>query len=422
MKDISNNYSNIFKQYVEDASSLWSFRSIAVNQPHCTLQDIDRLDGRIDAQIDGLMSAPEESWLICEAALALLQPGEVFTASALAFRSLDVRKIQRVVEVGLSDDYLCKGLISAMAWLPGRLVHSWIKKFLTSKDLAHKYLAIAVCSARRENPREFLANILQREDCLAYTKLYARLLRLIGELKRFDLVHALHVAMLSDDDDVVFWAKWSAVMLGNKSVAIDLQRFVLKNNQHQLRAIELCFRVLPLETARTWISLLAKDPANIRMVIKATASLGDPHAINWLVVQMRTPSLSRLAGEAFTVITGIDLQENKLALEELPNLDEILPENGENDFLECSGDEYLAFPDVNKVAAVWQKYQHRFISSRRYFLGHEITSVENINTSLSRIFLNATQRHRRMAALELAILDPSQFLMNHEAKEPNELA
>src|SRR5690606_41055137 len=56
-------------------------------------------------------------------------------------------------DLGLADKNCTRGLISAMAWLPGRLVHSWVKKFFTSKDLNHKYLAMAVCCARREDPR-----------------------------------------------------------------------------------------------------------------------------------------------------------------------------------------------------------------------------------------------------------------------------
>ncbi len=413
-------FDHIHERYADDASFLWGLRSIAVNRPNYTAQDISELDNRIDSLTDGLMCTPEESWLVCDAALAIQQAGEVFAASVLAFRSLDVFKIQRVVEVGLSDNHACKGLISAMAWLPGRLVHSWIKKFLTSKDLNHKYLALAVCGARRENPREFLEVILQREDCIAHQKLHTRALRLIGELKRFDLAHVLNVAMLSDDADTVFWANWSTILLGDKSAAMNLQEVVLKNNNHQLRAIELVFRVLPLDVARTWISLLAQDPVNSRLVIQATANLGDPQAVNWLIAQMRLPAMSRIAGEAFTTITGIDLQTNKLALEELPDLNNLLPEASEDEGVELNDDEYLVFPDVNKVAAIWQKYQHRFISGQRYFMGQVLSLSSETSERLRQIYATANQRQRRMAALELALVEPSQFLLNYAEKGINE--
>ncbi len=409
-------YREIYDQLSEDASFLWLLRTNAVDQPNFRSNDLLILERRVDARLDGLMTAPEESWEFCVAAMETQQAGEVFAAAIVAFRSLDVSKIQCVIEAGLASPQGFKGLVSALGWLPGRLCHSWIKKFLTSKDLNHKYLAVAACSVRREDPREYLTNIFQREDCVAHVKLYARSLRLIGELKRRDLSAALPIAMQSDNPEILFWASWSAVMLGDKSVVKNLQPFVLKAGVNQARAIELAFRVLPVETARVWISDLAKDPAQIRNVIKATANLGDPHAINWLIAQMRIPVLTRLAGEAFTTITGIDLEEHRLALEELPDLDALFANAGPNEDpadanVDMDEDERLPFPDVDKVAAVWQKYQQRFVSAQRYFMGQGMTAEH-----LTAAYASTNQRQRRAAAIELALLQPAQYLMNHAIK------
>lgn len=414
---IFNAYSHLYDQYADDAAFLWLLRSNAINQPHYNIQDLGELDERVDAQLNGLMTAPDDAWKICETSLALQQPGEVFVATVMALRSLDIRKIQLAVEVGLSDTNAFKGLISAIAWLPGRLVHSWIKKFLTSKDLDHKYLALAVCSARREDPREYLNRILQRADCLAHEKLYSRALRLIGELKRFDLLSALHSGVNSDSKTVKFWAHWSQVLLGDKSQAFYLQEWVLNINSLQQYAIELCFRSLPADTARDWITQLAKDPANQRQVIHATAVLGDPQAVNWLLIQMRTPALTRLAGEAFASITGIDLETHKLVLENIPELDELLPDDGaQNEEMNISEDQNLPFPDINKLAAVWQKYQQRFASGQRYFMGHIIANNQSTSEHLRNLFANGQQRHRAAAALEMSLMEPSQYLLNHAAK------
>lgn len=409
-------YREIYEQLSGDASFLWLLRSYAVNQPNYKSDDVVVLEQRVDARLDGLMSAPEESWELCAAAMETQQADEIFTAAIVAFRSLDVGHIQQVIETGLASPQGFKGLVSALGWLPGRLCHSWIKKFLTSKDLNHKYLAVAACSVRREDPREYLTNIFQRTDCVAHAKLYARSLRLVGELKRRDLSAALPIAMQSENPDVLFWASWSAVMLGDKSAIKNLQPYVLQSGPFQSRAIELAFRVLPVDVAREWITELAKDPKQIRNVIKATANLGDPHAINWLIAQMRVPVLTRLAGEAFTTITGIDLEEHKLALEELPNLDEQLANAGPNedpndDNVNMDDDERLPFPDVDKIAAVWQKYQQRFVPAQRYFMG-QLINADHVMA----VYNSGNQRQRRAAALELALLQPAQFLLNHAIK------
>lgn len=407
-----NPYSDIYEQFAVDAAFLWLLRSIAVNQPHYKRDDMAALDQRIDAQLNGLMTAPDDSWRICREAMELQEPGEVFAGAVLAFRSLDVRKIQDAVEIGLANKVGVEGLISAMGWLPGRLCHSWIKKFLTSKALDHKYLAIAACSVRRENPEDYLTNLLQREDCRAHLQLYARSLRLVGELKRHDLMPALRAAVQADEPNIRFWANWSAVLLGESSAINRLHPFVLTSGPYQSAAIELVFRALPVEQGRSWIDALAKQPGQIRQVIKATSALGDPHAVNWLLTQMRVPALTRLAGEAFSTITGIDLEQNSLALDDLPDLDEQFPNDDPNDDnVAMDEDDRLPFPDVAKVAAVWQKYQHRLQPGQRYLLGKTI-SAEALNDTLR----TGYQRQRRAAALELALSNPDQFLINHAAK------
>lgn len=405
-------YQHIYEQFLVDGAFLWLLRSIAVNQPHYKQQDLLELEQRIDSQLNGLMTDPEQAWKICEEALVSTEePGEAFTATVLAFRSLDIQKIQRAVEISLPLKSTFPGLASAIAWLPGRICHSWIKKFLTSKDLNHKYLAVTVCSLRREDPRDYLTTILQREDCLAHPKLYARAIRLVGELKRRDLIPALHIAIESDKAEVSFWANWSAAILGDRARLQNLKSMVLNEGVFQRKAIDLAFRGLPIEDARQWIGLLAKDKKNAREVIYATAVLGDPQAVPWLIQQMRIPELSRVSGEAFTTITGIELEENGLALEALPDLDHQFSDDDINDNTDLDMDEHLPFPDVDKVAAVWQKYQQHFISGKRYFLGKAIETEH-----LKHHFLEGAQRHRRAAALELALLQPDHFLPNYKAK------
>lgn len=409
-------YREIYEPVADDASFLWVLRSIVVNQADYDSADLLALDERIDATFNALMTAPEESWDICANAMSIQQSGELFAAANIAFRSLDVRKIQEVVEAGMQSQEAFTGLAGALAWLPGRLCHSWIKKFLTSKDLDHKHLAVTVCSLRREDPREYLTAIVQRDDCIAHKPLYIRSLRLIGELKRTDLAPVVRVALQSKDPMILFWATWSSIILGDKSVINNLKTFVLSESPYQARAIDLAFRILPVDEAREWINLLAKSPKQIRQVIKASATFGDPHAINWLITQMRVPALMRLAGEAFSTITGIALEEHKLALEELPQLDDQLPATAANEDLEdgdlnLSDDDRLPFPNADKIAAVWQRYQQRFIPGRRYFMGQQLNS-EHLFT----IYASGNQRQRRAAALELALLQSEQYLLNYAAK------
>lgn len=402
-----NAYKDIYEQYVDEASFLWVLRSIAVEQPHYDIEKINELEQRIEAQLDGLMTAVEDAWEICLQALELKEPGEVFTATVIAFRSHDIAKIQKVIEAGLSSDETARGLISAMGWLSGTLVHPWVKKFFTSKDLNHKYLALAACSVRRENPGEYLNRILQRDDCKQHEKLYARALRLIGELRRQDLMPYLNEAMSSEQEDIRFWSTWSSILLGNHAAVKNLEPYVFQQGPHQIQAINIAFKVLPVEQAREWVSRLVADKEQSRAVIKATGILGDPHAVNWLITNMRNPELAKLSAEAFTMITGIDLEQYQL-VSETPPVTASHPNNDTNDEdVSLDEDENLPWPDPQKVSNLWMSHGQNFIAGQRYFMGQQINPQ-----LLNDLLVSAPQRQRHLAALELALIDSAKPLQN----------
>ena len=407
----SRAYIDIYERYGDEASFLWLMRSIAVNQPHYTAADVSVLERRVQAQLDGFMTSIDIAWPLCEKALELNGPGEIFVATILAFTSHDAVKIQKVIDAGLVSDATFKGLISAIAWLPSKVSYPWIQKFLTSKDLNHKYLAMVLCSIRRENPGEFLSKFLQREDCLQHEKLYVRCLRLIGELKRHDLIPALDAAMTSDNKEVTFWATWSAMLLGNKALVQKMEPHIFKVSPYQDRALNIAFRTLSINDVRNWITRLSGDAQHIRTVIKATGILGDPHAVDWLILKMREPKYARLAGESFTFITGIDLEKNQLSQKAPDNYQPLPNQEAGDESVAMDDDENLPWPDAALVAANWQQSANQFTKGQRYLMGKEINK-----SNLSNHIQNAYQRQRQAAAMELALLDASQVLQNTSAK------
>lgn len=392
-------YREIYERYVDDASFLWILRSIAVDQPHYSAEEVAELEHRINAHLSGLMTSVELGWQACEAALMLEEPGEVFTATVIAVRNHDMVKIQQAVEAGLTNLRATTGLISAFGWLPGILAEPWIEKFIASKDKRHKYLGIAASSVRRQDPGASLATLLNRADCQQYNPLYARALRLVGELRRQDLMPDLQAAQTSDNPDVLFWSAWSTILLGHKSVVNKLQPFVFNTGPHQLRATQLAFRVLPVETAREWISTLAKNDTQARSVIQATGILGDPHAVNWLIAKMADAKLARLAGEAFTQITGVDFVQRSLIDTEPENQAQYPGDDTADDDVGLDEDENLPWPDVAKVTALWSNHGQHFLVGQRYFLGKPITA-----DWLKQKLATGTQRQRHASALELALL------------------
>lgn len=399
-----------FDRGVVDTAFLWSLRSIAVEQPNYSTADLAELEVRIDDQLDFLMSAPDIGWTACEAALSLQQPGETFAAAVIALRSHDVEKIKIAVQNGLSQPNTFPGLASALGWLPAELARPWVERFLKGKDMNHKHLGVAACSLRRENPGEILNDILSREDCRAHSLLHARALRLVGELRRQDLMPMLQKNLGNADATAAFWANWSGILLGQHALVTNLQPITLTPGPFQARAIQLAFRALPVKQGREWISALAKNSVNARAVISATGVLGDPHAVNWLISKMPDPALARLAGEAFTLITGIELDKHGLTLTAKPPL--AIPNNDPKDsFVGLDEDEHLPWPDAEKIAALWRNHGQHFLVGRRYLLGKPISP-----DWLKQILVQGYQRQRHAAALELALIDSQSRLVNTRAR------
>jgi uncharacterized protein (TIGR02270 family) len=404
-------FRDIFEQFSTDASFLWLLRSIAVEQPHNNADDMLAIEQRIDTQLNGLMSSIDTGWAVCEEGLSQQEADEVFTAMVIAMRSHDPKKIQQAVEVGLSSVECHKGLISAMGWLPVDIVTPWIKRFLQGKDMGHKLLGLATCSIRRQDPGEQLNQILKRETCKNHEQLYARALRLVGELRRQDCMPELQAAIGDERNSIRFWSNWSAVLLGQHSSLQQLKAFVLDlESPYQDLALQLCFRVLSVEQGRVWISALAKDENQTRSVIKATGILGDPHAVNWLISKMAEPKLAKLAGEAFSLITGVDLVKNSLT-NERSLIHPMALSEGVDDDIELDDDENLPYPDHKKVALLWRTHGQKFLVGRRYFIG-QVASTSWLKSILN----NGTQRQRHAAAMELALHENNVQLPNTRAR------
>ena len=409
--NINHAYKEIYSQYIEDASFLWLMRNIAVEQPHYDINDLKYLEQRIEAQLDGLLTSVELSWDLCEQTLKSAGGGEIFTAAIIAFKSYDQERIQKVVETSLDSADCILGLASALAWLPARIVHPWIKRFLTSKDVNHKYLAIKACHLRRENPGDYLNAFFMRSDCLEHNDLYVDLLRISGEMKRTDVLPHVTKAISHDDIMIKFWAIWASVLLGNKQEVVKLEPYVLASGELQKEAIKLAFRVLPIEHARQWVSKLSQDPEQVRNVIIATGVMGDPQAIEWLLVKMQDIQFARVAAESFSLITGVNLEEALLTVDEPENYESGPSENPADDNVELDDDENLPWPNVTMVTSYWNAIKSKYTFGQRYLLGSEIKSELLLNKQNK-----LCQRQRNAVALELAILDMARIHENTSAK------
>lgn len=167
---------------------------------------------------------------------------------------------------------------------------------------------------------------------------------------------------------------------------------------------------MDISTAHGWQKELAQSPDTIRLAVIGAGVIGDPVLITWLIEQMNIPELSRVAGEAFTMITGVDIAYEDLE-DEWPEGFEAGPsESPEDEDVEMDTDEDLPWPNPELILGWWSKNKSAFRNGTRYLLGQPI-SPEN----LQQVLRTGRQRQRAAAALELAMIKPRQPLFKVRA-------
>ena len=410
-KDFSA-FANIAEQNASEAAFLWILRSQAVSSAQYYPVDIRELEGRIEANLEGLSAIGELGWQVCADQLVYEEPGEIFTAAVIALRSRNAVRIKMVCELALKTPEMTKGIISALGWVEAEIATFWMQRFLSVTDPKYRMLGLAACSVRREDPGKYFLQILQDPDLVKYPAMHARALRLIGELNRSDLIPALNAAMDADDPLVKFWANWSSALLGNRASVINLKPFLLENDELSFKAIQLIFSLLPVNEGRKWIGELATKPELKRLVITGIGILGDPHAIPWLIQQMKNDQLARIAAWAFSQITGIDLESSNLVIEQADDFETGPTDDIDDENTEMDADEELPWPNVQKISQLWQVHHQLLQPGQRYFQGQEVTKQV-----LANIFVNANQQQKDLAALQRAALDKHTVLVNTHARE-----
>jgi uncharacterized protein (TIGR02270 family) len=398
---------DVLDQHLVEAAFLSHLRNGSTGTPHYSLADLARLDHRLEAHIDGLRVASDEGWQLARKELACKEPGEVFTASILAFESHAPARIAEVLSIAASTPDLARGAISALGWIDYPQAVPHIQKLCTSELRSHRRIGIAAAAIHRQDPGKPLNNALSSGDPL----LRARAARAVGELGRTDLVSLLQLDLNAKDPGYRFWSAWSSALLAGYSSTIQqLQAIASSPGPYRERALNMALRRLGLHSARAWHQQLARDPQTLRMAVIGAGIIGDPALIPWLIDHMSIPPIARVAGEAFTMITGVDLAYEDLDCKQPEDFEAGPNEDPADDDVGMDPDERLPWPDVVLIEGWWAKRHEEFAPGVRYLLGKPIT-IE----WAERVLRIGKQRQRAAAALELAILRPGSVLFEVRA-------
>jgi uncharacterized protein (TIGR02270 family) len=399
----------VIGQHVEEAAFLWILRDRAVRAPQYRITQLAELDERVEAHVDGLRVAGDAGWQICEEVLSLADAGEVFAWTVLALEIGQQDRIDKVLEAALADPQLGRGMISALAWTPNTVVTKYLDAFIQSADPAIRRVGLAGYAVRRHDPGPQIARFAKIES----PAVRARALKAAAELGRRELLPSALQALGDEDDDCRFYAAWAAIRFAPRGTpaAQTLMEFVDKPTPRQREAVSMAVRGLDVAAAKAWLNKLGADGKHLRLATIGAGALGDPELIETLINLMQIDDLARVAGESFSMITGVDLSEAKLERERPEGFESGPSDDPADENVAMDEDENLPWPDAELVAKWWSANKSRFQPGRRYLCGREI-SVESARQTL----VDGKQRQRAAAAMELAMLQPHEPLFNVRAR------
>jgi uncharacterized protein (TIGR02270 family) len=339
----------------------------------------------------------------------LQNPGnsEVFVATVMALEGQRDAELQRPLAIAHAVPECLDGVVGAFMWTePGRL-QGIVARQLASGDSVHQTVAVAACAAHGVDPGLASRSWTQSEEPL----LRARALRAAGELGTIALTSAVTHAVQDANPECRCWAAWSSVLLGNRGVALEaLTEAGVTSGPQCPRALRLALQTMTIGAAHVALQSLAQEPQDLRSLIQGSGIVGDPAYVPWLINHLSNDRTARLAGEAFSLITGTGLAELDLERKPPENFESGPTDDPNDPNVDMDPDDGLPWPDPGRVKDWWSKNGGRFQHGTRYFMGAPVTREHCID-----VLKNGYQRQRILAAHYLCLLNPGTPLFNTSA-------
>jgi uncharacterized protein (TIGR02270 family) len=433
--------SDVVELHAGDAAFLWLLRSKAVTSQKYRLRDLARADERVEAHLDGLEVSGSEGWAKLIDDMGDGQAGAIFAGAVWAMRTGDAGRFGAAVDSAQDKRACLDALVSAFGWawsggtaddrpdLAPRLVgpprsavdaagpppaflsppETWARLLLAESSAASRFVAVGAFAVCRVSPTDDELDLMLLKE--SHAPAMARAARLVGEIGIVSAARTLEYLLVHEVPEVRAAAAWSLCVLQAKHEAA-IQVLMAATQNAEIRpdvladVVAMAARRMAAEDLHGWVRELARA-GHSRMALIAAAAAGFTALIDDILALMADEESARLAGFAFTQITGADLvkldlerddQKDKTPESEATPAD-AAAEDDEAPSPEEEEDSHLPDPDPALVAGWWRDHRSDFSPAVRYLAGRPI-----LEAGLHQTLIDGTQPQRRAAAIELACL------------------
>lgn len=287
---------DIVRQHAEQAAFFWAQRDTLMLDDPPDIQVVAGVDGRLEANLDGLRIAGPAAWPFVVAAYEdFSEKGELFLYAWMAIEQGDGRRLAEAIELGRQSQDDARGLVGALAWHKPQTIAVEVRDWIGAQDAFKRFLGVSACLGHGVDPKQMLARLVRDPDA----RVRAASLRLAGKLRRADLAMELRAALDDGEEQPRFWAAWALGELGSGDLASpELRKVAIGGGPNAMTALRAAARAAPDKDVRAWMGDLLKSPETAPLAVRGAGMLGDRTLLHWLIHQMRNPALAAAAGGA----------------------------------------------------------------------------------------------------------------------------
>ncbi len=392
---MSTAIADIVEEHFSEASFLASQWERALRSPRYNLEETSRLEERLLAHLDGLTLGGETAAALLRPAFESEDSAEVFCAVFASIAESPPAALEQILTAIPATPPAFQAPLRRALELSGRVdLDSALAPLLSSSDVSIQALASEVLSFRGSIPREAAFELLNAQD----ERTLVAALRSLGTLKREDAVRKLP-RLLNDTRPQVRMAAIECGLASGIHAAWDTCRNEAQGNGEAAAAARVLQAIWGDDKDTAQLVTHLSDASKRADVLWALGFSGRPLAVDACLefLKQETP-VARLAGEAFSAVTGLELRGvYAVELEEEESLPPLEKEDLDADLSPKFEDE-LPVPAFEAVTDWWRRARRDFSRSKRY-----VNGVPFDGAALWNALTSDSMRRRHIHTKELSL-------------------
>ncbi|MFK8031233.1 MAG: hypothetical protein AB8G18_13440 [Gammaproteobacteria bacterium] len=388
----------IWHQLLNDAPFAWFLRNEASISSSYTLQELGEEDDKLNSFFDAIRLGVESGHTVHDE-LDFKDTGAIFVSAVLGVMLDSKELFTLAIKEAAQDGERADELFYAVQWKQPN------PDFLNLIE-AHQSPSVRQAAiAMHELAPESAPVATWLEDSQDTVK--CRVLDFIGQHRLAQYEDAVQSEYTNSAESMRFAAARAGLLINDSEARKILESLAVTSTHYSLEALELALRTGKSETNTGLVKKILSSDISSRVKVMAIAYSGLPEFMQVVLEAMSDIDVAQVAGEAFGLMTGVDIVEDDFD-DEQPSGDEpTAAEKRAIDPFYRDYEEDLPWPHVVKCWDWWRDNGGSYGSGSRYLAGLEVNA-----RNIERLLHTGNQVQRHAASVELGGLDNQRATFN----------